>query len=57
MHKRKLISFDRYLDSIFADRTWLDACVNVLSVFLEDIDSCRDDPGQSLPGIAQSMVD
>ncbi len=29
----------------------------MLSVFLEDIDSGRDRPGQSLPGISKSMVD
>lgn len=57
MTSPKQVSFDQYLDIIFATSNWLDACVNMLSVFLEDIDSCRDNPGQSLPGSAPSIID
>ncbi|MGH2442654.1 MAG: hypothetical protein ACRDFX_05785 [Chloroflexota bacterium] len=57
MTQPKQISFDSYLDTIFAGGAWLEACVNMLSVFLEDIDSCRDEPGKLLPGIAPSIVD
>jgi len=52
MTQPEQVSFDRYLDTIFASSNRLDACVNMLSVFLEDIDSCRDNPGQSLPASA-----
>lgn len=51
------ISFDRYLDTIFAASNRLDACVNMLSAFLESIDSCRDDLRERLPGMAPSIVD
>ena len=57
MTQPKQVSFDRYLDFIFASSNWLDACVNMLSVFLESIDSCRDNPGQSLPASGPSIVD
>ena len=53
----RLISFDEYLDVIFASDDWLDACVNMLSVFLEDIESCREDPVGTLPAVAPSIVD
>ena len=57
MTEPKQVSFDRFLDTIFASPNRLDACVNMLSVFLESIDSCRDNPGQSLPSRAPSIVD
>ena len=57
MTPAKQVSFANYLDTIFAGPDWLDACVQMLSVFAEDIDSCRDNPSQSLPGIAPSIVD
>lgn len=53
----KQVSFDRYLDSIFASPNWLDGCVGMLSALLEDIDSCRETLGVSLPQIAPSIVD
>jgi hypothetical protein len=53
----KQVSFDEYLDSVFASPIWLDACVNMLSVFLEDVDACREKPEQDLPGLAPSIVD
>jgi hypothetical protein len=53
----KQVSFDKYLDSVFASPIWLDACVNMLSVFLEDVDSCRENPDRDLPGVAPSIVD
>jgi hypothetical protein len=57
MTQPKQISFDEYLDSVFASPIWLDACVNMLSVFLEDIDACRDNPGRDLPDLAPSILD
>ena len=57
MTEPKQVSFDRFLDTIFASSNRLDACMNMLAVFLEDIDSCRDNPGQSLPASAPSIVD
>jgi hypothetical protein len=53
----KEVSFDQYLDMIFAGPMWLDACTNMLSVFLDDIEGCRDKPRESLPEIAPSIVD
>jgi hypothetical protein len=53
----KEVSFDRYLDMVFASSSWLDACVTMLAAFLENIDSCRDHPELSLPEIAPSIVD
>ena len=57
MTQPKQISFGQYLDTIFASPIWLDACVNMLSVFLEDIGACRENPSQSLPRIAPSIVE
>lgn len=51
------VSFDQYLDTVFASSKWVDACVTMLSAFLESIDACRDDPDQQLPDIAPSIVD
>lgn len=51
------VSFDRYLDMVFASPNWLDGCVTMLATSLEDIDSCRDNPGLSLPEMAPSIVD
>jgi hypothetical protein len=53
----KQVSFAEYLDTIFASSNWLDACVGMLAVFVDDVDSCRDNPGQTLPGTAPSIVD
>src|SRR5438270_12902702 len=57
MTSPKQVSFDEYLDIIFASSNWLEACVTMLSVFLEDLDSCRDDPAMRLPEIAPSILD
>jgi hypothetical protein len=51
------ISFDRYLDLIFASSNRTDACLSMLSAFLENIDACRDSLSQSLPEAAPSVVD
>jgi hypothetical protein len=53
----KEVSFDQYLDMIFAGPIWLDACTGMLSVFLEDIEGCRENPRETLPEIAPSIVD
>lgn len=57
MAEPRQVSFDQYLDILFASSGWLDACVNMLSVFLEDIECGRDNPAEALPGIAPSIVD
>lgn len=57
MKPPRQVSFDGYLDTIFDSANWVDACVTMLSVFLEDIESCRDNPGQHLRDIAPSIVD
>jgi hypothetical protein len=51
------VSFERVLDTIFASANWLDACTQMLSVFLESVDECREDPGATLPGMAPAVVD
>jgi hypothetical protein len=53
----KQVSFDEYLDIIFSSSNWLDACVPMLAVFLEDIESCRDNLDEKLPEIAPSILD
>jgi hypothetical protein len=50
------LSFDAYLDAVFASPSWLDACVTMLSAFVEDVDSCRDDPGRRLPELAPPIA-
>lgn len=50
------VSFDTYLDTVFASPNWLDACVTMLSAFVEDIDACRDDPGRRLPDLAPPIA-
>lgn len=57
MTEPKQLSFDRYLDTVFAGSSWLEACVTMLTTFLESIDSCRDDPGRSLLSTAPAIVD
>lgn len=51
------VSFDRYLDLVFSSSNWTDACVSMLSAFLETIDACRDNLSESLPDAAPSIVD
>lgn len=51
------VSFDSYLDTVFASSNWVEGCLSMLSAFLESVDSCRDDPGQRLPDLAPSIVD
>ncbi|MGH2443205.1 MAG: hypothetical protein ACRDFX_08585 [Chloroflexota bacterium] len=48
---------DEYLNEAYDSPNWLDACMNMLSVFLEDLDTGRDHPERSLPGIGPSIVD
>jgi len=52
-----LISFHQRLNGNLAGRNWFDAGVNMPSIFLEDSDSGRNHPGQSLPDIGPSIVD
>jgi hypothetical protein len=51
------MSFDDFLDTVFASSRWLDACVDLLSAFLEELDSCRDNPRESLPESGSSIVE
>jgi hypothetical protein len=53
----KEVPFDEYLDLVFAGPMWVDACTSMLSVFLEDVEGCREDPGEGLPEIAPSILD
>lgn len=53
----KQVSFDQYLDILFAEGIWLDGCTTMLAVFLEDIETGRDNPRETLPDIAPSIVD
>jgi hypothetical protein len=53
----KPLTFDEYLDRLFAGPNWHDGCVSMLAAFLETIDSCRDDPEHGLPRTAPSIVD
>jgi hypothetical protein len=53
----KEVSFDLYLDIIFASSGWLDACTTMLAVFSNDVESCRENPGQDLPELAPSILD
>ena len=57
MTSPKQVSFDEYLDIVFASSNWLDGCVTMLAAFVEDIDSARDNPALSLPPTAPSIVD
>ncbi len=51
------IPFDRYLDIIFAGPNRTDACLSMLSEFLECIDGCRDNLNEMLPDIAPGIVE
>jgi hypothetical protein len=57
MQSGKEISFDQYLDMIFAGSGWLEACTTMLAVFSNDIESCRENPGEGLPEEAPSILD
>jgi hypothetical protein len=51
------VTFDQYLDLVFAGPGWLEACVGMLSAFLQDIDTDSDDAAERLPEIAPSIVE
>ena len=57
MQSGKAISFDQYLDMVFAGSGWLDACTTMLAVFSNDIEGCRDNPSEGLSEVAPSILD
>ena len=57
MTSPRQVSFDEYLDIIFASPNWLDSCVTMMAVFLEDVESCSENLSQKLPEVAPSILD
>jgi hypothetical protein len=57
MTSPKEVSFADYLDYVFGSPIWLDTCVSMLSVFVGNIDRCRDNPARDLPDLAPAVLE